>query len=139
MSGLIPMKRITIERAEGYTDDPYWKAGETRTFTDWEIARAALIKLCCSLDPSRPGYDKCDFTVEFEDGNLYTGRFDAAHPDSSSYEQADLQKHIRDYVQFMAGLSRPSHMSADDYKRFMLSNDRRGDAVEFLKLYEVGQ
>lgn len=143
MADRIPMLHVEITRAEGPTRDAYWPAGITLLFKSWETAETALRKLCRSLDPKIPGYDKCDYEVCFEDGAVYSGRYDAAHPDSSSHSDPDLRTHMRRHLGLASLEWRPPQWSDERWNRWCAHMNElpqeRCDASLMLQKYEIGQ
>ena len=117
-----PLESITIMRAEGLIDCPIWPAGETRTFHSFESATKGLRDICGSMEKDRPGYDKCDVTVQWRNGREYKYRFDAT-PDMR--ETPDVAQHIRDMIAFHCGAMRPSHMTREAYARFISDEHNR--------------
>ena len=117
-----PLESITIMRAEGYIDCPVLPAGETRTFHSFESATKGLRDICGSMEKDRPGYDKCDVTVQWRNGREYKYRFDAT-PDMR--ETPDVAQHIRDMIAFHCGAMRPSHMTREAYARFISDEHNR--------------
>ena len=90
-----------------------------------------------STAPKEGGYDKCDFEIEFEDGQLYQGRYDLVH---WSVKSPSLQRHVQDFLTFLAGTRRPLHMKQEDYDRYLSTlGTEKESAAEFLKTYDVGQ
>ena len=117
-----PLESITIMRAEGLIDCPIWPAGETKTFHSFESATKGLRDICGSMEKDRPGYDKCDVTVQWCNGHSYKYRFDAT-PDMR--ETPDVAQHIRDQVAFYCGAMRPPHMTREAYARFISDEHNR--------------
>lgn len=102
---MIPIDSITIRAGEGRY------AGATITVTDWPAANAWLL-LQSTVAPATGGYDKHDFTITWEDGETYEGRYDLKH---YSIEWPNLKRHVEGFARFMAGLRRPTHMTAEEY------------------------
>ncbi len=117
-----PLESITIMRAEGLIDCPVWPAGETRVFRTFESATKGLRDICGSMEKDRPGYDKCDITVQWRNGREYKYRFDAT-PDMR--ETPDVAQHIRDTLAFHCGAMRPSQMTREAYARFISDEHNR--------------
>lgn len=82
------------------------------------------------------GYYKTDFAIEFEDGTVYEGRFDVARWDRA---QPDLRKHVREFVQFYAGLRKPAHLTDRQYQTIIrrAGEDEPRKYAAFLENYEV--
>jgi len=86
------------------------------------------------------GYDKHDFWIEFDDGEIYQGRIDLHHPSYAPTER--IGKHVRDFVRFYGGLLNPfqlpRHIKPKDYIRIVA--DSGADPVEYrawLDKYEL--
>ena len=134
---MIPAKRITIERVEGYIDEavkltiePGHGPGDI-----WQAANRILLLWSLSA-PKGGAYDKCDFRVEYEDGELYQGRFDLQH---WTCETPDLAKHMRRFVSFNGGLFRPAWCETEQYRTVLEDNPERVEwCARFLDAYEIG-
>ena len=128
---MIKAKEISITRAEGRISE----CGKVHTFVEgeadiWKRANALLIRW--SKTAPTVGYDKCDFTITYQDGETYSGRYDLKH---YSREIPNLGRHIYDNVRYMAGLWKPSWMSEELYKSAMQQN---GKSLEtYLKFYQT--
>ena len=130
----VAMVSITINRAEGPVD-----LCIKTTHTTWADADKRLREICLTASKSG-GYDKCDFHVVYIDGEDYSGRFDAAHPHSSSHELPSLEKHITRHLTFLAGIAAcPSHMKQEDYDRITAQREKsvKDGAVAFLSKYAL--
>lgn len=120
---------ITITRAEG----PSHLCGKTRTFAGldcWTKANAFMRANMSTFPES--GYDKHDFMVVFSDGETYEGRLDA----KGNGDDCDVQAHVREQVQFMAGVRKPSHMRDAQYQAYIAED--KAEAVAFLAKYDLG-
>ncbi len=131
----IAAKTITIHQAEG----PHADCVKT-THSTWVDAEARIQRICDTA-PKDGCYYKTDFQVEFADGEIYSGRYDSAHPESKAYE-GTLAKHIRNHLEFYAGLRRPGHMSEADYDRILAEREndpaiteKRAEFLTFLLKY----
>ena len=134
----IPAVKIEITRAEG----PHEEVGKPEVCTReayfgiWDCADRILIRWSHTA-PKAGGYDKCDFTVTWEDGETYNGRYDLKH---HAVEFPNLAKHVYDFAMFHAGLW-SSWMTEEQYRDFL----NRPDLMEaipkfqhFLQTYELG-
>jgi hypothetical protein len=133
-------KAISIElrRAEGHSDDcisVLLKVGSHGQGQLWKMANAVLRSWSESA-PSTGGYDKCDFTIRFEDKVEYKGRYDLYH---YSKETPDLVKHVYEDVAFQGGLFCPEHMSRDVYESVLedIGEETQKACIEFLETYEI--
>src|SRR5215467_12129576 len=95
MTDKIKPKLITITRAEGLVAE----CNKPETATTWPHANAILFNWSRTA-PEHGGYDKCDFTIVFEDGTDYNGRYDLVH---YRREHPDLARHVRSFVRYLAG------------------------------------
>lgn len=132
----IPPKLITIERVEGTAAQCYESVHDT-----WERAEERIRDICLSMDKGRPGYDKTKFRIEFVDGEIYEGRFDATHPEHPHFE-GTLERHIREHLTFLAGLWCPPHLTEDKYHAFLAETEQRSpgtkqEALDFLRKYAL--
>ena len=129
----IDVKRISIQRAEGPTE----RCLAPRVACSWSEATGILAQEGVTA-PASGGYDKCDFTVVFHDGEQYSGRYDLKHP---SVEVPDLFGHVRAHVGAVSGLVRPPHMSQQSYDGLLEHYRREGlqdQMRDFARRYEVG-
>lgn len=129
--GKIQIRKITVQCAEGpsYLCRP-------KTASNFEEANHLLHAI--SHDGPDLGYYKTDFTIEFEDGNTYEGRYDVYRWDNPDRELIDLQGHVRRFVRFYGGLSKPAHLTEKQYETVIgRSGDQRAKYREFLEKYEV--
>jgi hypothetical protein len=113
---MISLDQITITRAEGPTADCI-----TFVAHNWEDAEDWLYRSAQSA-PSNGGYDKCDVTITFADGEAFKIRYDMVHPFAETW--LDLATSIRLQWEFFAGRWLPAHMEdyperADNYRRDM--------------------
>lgn len=63
------------------------------------------------------GYDKVDFLVVWNDGELYQGRFDLRRQDGLYGNH--LPRHIRQFAGVYAGERKPAHLSEERWNRFL--------------------
>ncbi|MBW5471551.1 hypothetical protein GPJ61_27575 [Brevibacillus formosus] len=124
----VQMKQITFARVEGRHEDLFKKEFDRWLDAEIEINQAALTA------PDTGGYDKCDFTIEWQDGNTYKGRFDLQREHSMA--QSPLKDHVMGFLRFLAGEDRPDHMTEQQYLPFI--SERREDARRFLQTYQIG-
>jgi hypothetical protein len=130
----IPAVSITINRAEG----PHDLCRKPMTFTGddcWLDAHAWLFSQGKTFPTS--GYDKHDFKVVFADGEEYEGRLDCKAP---SCEDPDLNvaRHMREFIEFYAGVRRPVHFTDEQWTRHMdRTAEDRPNYVAFLAEYAI--
>lgn len=129
-----PLAVIRILHGEGRTSGVEWPAGEAREFRGpaaWSAAHAALAALCHDA-PQTGGYEKCDVSIEWANGDVYAYRFDAQHPATpgGQGDTPDLARHIVDHLHFLEGAARPLHMTPADYRGFLASSHAQDTAAE---------
>jgi len=126
----VNVKEIWLSRAEGPTND----LGE-HLVASFETADAILRKWARTA-PKWEGYNKVDFRVIWEDGEIYEGRYDLVHQDTT---RADLAGHMKDFCSFHGGLWCPPHMKKKVYEEFMERQEQDPDApkrMEFVRFLE---
>lgn len=104
------IKEITIKRLEGYS---FGMDNRELKTDSWKDANFILLELSQTA-PKDGTYDKTKFTIEFENGVIYKGRYDLMH---HSVEKPDLFEHVKDNVLYEAGLNKPSWLSEKEYRR----------------------
>lgn len=120
-----------IKRAEGKSAECF--TIECRT---WKAADQ-MLKLWARTAPEPgQGYDKCDFTVTWEDGETYTGRYDLKRHDQDFPEL--LAYHIRSFIEFYAGTHKPEWMKPEQYQETIKGTDH-AEYINFLNNYEIGE
>lgn len=90
---LVPPKEITIIRAEG----PSALCGKVQKASDW-IEANTILRGNSTTAPASGAYDKHDFKVVFDDGQVYQGRFDLKREGPYAIEQ-----HMREFVTYLTG------------------------------------
>ena len=130
--------RITIERAEGLIGE----TGKVTIDTRWDntdlfmVADQVLFGMAQTA-PKTGRYDKCDFTIEFADGETYEGTYLLQHP---SINAPDLSHHIRRFLSIAAGRYRPTDLSVERYLAIHKHQpeDITYNSCEWLDKYELG-
>lgn len=126
---------IWLHRAEGRHDECVSLTVEGGDV--WSKANGVLMKWSHTA-PKELGYNKCDFKVTYADGQTYEGRYDLVH---SSREYPSLERHVSDFLTFLAGTRCPPHMKEADYRR-VLSYQQYQESMEpakqFLATYQIG-
>lgn len=127
--------KITIERYEGRSHE----CGKPQTFegeTCWKQANA-MLGAWSRTAPKTGGYDKCGFTVEWEDGETYEGRYDL-----TGNEWPSIERHMRQFLEFHAGTYCPAHLTEQRYRQYLATLTEHGskpeDYAKFLAEYEIG-
>ena len=112
---MIPVKKITITRGEG----PCNLCGKPKEFTSFIDAN---IWLRCQDEtfPKHGGYNKHDFTIEFEDGEIYQGRLDCKHH-SCKNNDLDLREHVIGFTLWMSGRHPAPWCGKEEYEKMMKS------------------
>lgn len=123
--------KFELYRAEG----PSAQCGPAQPVTTWTDADDILRNWARTAPDEGQGYDKCDFTVTWSDGETYTGRYDLRRHDMGFSNL--LARHIRQYIEFLAGTHRPEWMTAEQYEQALQGTDRQACA-DFLAKYEIG-
>lgn len=119
---------ITLERAEG----PIAECGQSKVVSSFDHADAVLWGWAATAPKRGGGYDKCDFLVNFSNGDTYQGRFDLQYEDR--FKRRLLQDQISHHLAFMAGTGKPSHMTEEDYVDFLAhAQEFRAEAMALLE------
>ena len=138
LAKLIKVRSITLTRAEGRHEE----VGKPITLLKgqhpdmWAAADKVLYGWSTTA-PKEGGYDKCDFVIEYDDGEKYTGRFDLYH---HSIEFPNLSKHVYDFVRFTSGKYKGA-LTQEEYDKFKEQEHFKKLAPEFAKFldkYEIG-
>ncbi len=136
---MIKLKQIRLRRAEGLTEE----CNHSHFFRTFEEAQARLFEEGKSApdphDEKHSAYDKTDFTVIWEDGETYSGRYDM-HFGGLGDGFETLQEHIKESLEFYAGINKPGHWSDQDWVNFCKKQEEDGtakNARDFLGAYEL--
>lgn len=142
---MIRASRIKLTRAEGrphecvaVTIEPGHVAS-LGNLSQGDVFYAAdqILSHWAATAPDSGGYDKCDFEVEYEDGETYEGRYDLVREDTGRFDK--LGEHIRRFQKFCAGLYRPDHLSEDQYAAALKRQGGPSEAAKrFLVEYQIG-
>jgi hypothetical protein len=128
---VIGIASITITRREGLIS----QCDKPRTFLTLASAEAVL-KRGARTCPEGGAYDKHDFVIAFSDGEKYEGRIDLKRKHATTgYSITD---HVVRFVEFHAGTSCPSHMTAKEYAKFLdayVPTEQRLENAKWLKTY----
>ena len=84
-----------------------------RNFTSFPEVNEYMLEMSKTAPKQNAEYDKCDFTVDFGNGDTYTGRYDLVH---YSVKTPDLPEYIKEQLLFMSGELRPAHMTISQYE-----------------------
>lgn len=135
--GKIKAKKVTIERVEGpicLCQTAVFDGDECLTLAnDWLHYQEETY-------PKDGCYDKHDFTIVFQDGEEYEGRLDCKHS-SCPDPDLDVARHVREFVEFHAGMRCPPHMTPEEYEKLLRTLDKRGngraESRAWLEKYEL--
>jgi hypothetical protein len=135
---MIKPKLITITRAEGFVEE----CDKPETATSW-LAADAILRRWSNTAPKTGGYDKCDFSIVFEDGQDYKGRYDLKHWEA---ETPDLAHHVRSFISYLSGKA-PAWLLVPGKERYLKHyNDKVAadtetvaEAKRWLASYDLGQ
>lgn len=137
MTELVKPKTITLTRAEG----PINLCDKRHVVHSWPEANALLFSWSRTA-PAHGGYNKCDFTIIFEDGETYEGRYDLVH---FLVEHPDLARHVRSHISYYAGKP-PAWMITERpevldryHKNIAAHPDRTAEAKHWLETYDLQQ
>lgn len=98
---------------------------------DYAEAEEILTRMSETM-PKSEGYDTCDFTVTFDDGNTYVGTFALYH--KSVARNLSLKEHIGDYCRYAANLVKPAHLNDEMWAKAKEVNS--STAHKFISLVE---
>jgi hypothetical protein len=100
--------------------------------TDW------VLKAWAKTAPEGGGYDKCDFTITYDDGETYSGRFDLQRDHMAGSNL--LGNHVRLFCETYSGRRRPTHITPERYRALMkqYGEETTSAYCEFLDSYEIG-
>jgi len=127
---VVPVKEIWLYRAEGPINEA------TREITTNSFAKADEFLQEQAKTASNYGYDKTDFKVTWEDGSEYEGRYDLKLIDK--YRSNMLEAQMKEEIEFLAGLYRPSHFKDETWKEHLSGLDPKAveERKEWLKTGE---
>ena len=145
------IKAIWLNRAEGPCSEcgavVFYAEGEVPETDDRHYAEAKVVKveagkirdnaerqiLLWGLSaPKDGGYDKTDFTVEWENDQAYAGRFDMEYGGTDAGES--FWASLKGRIQFYAGIRRPSHFDDDAWDRHCAMAEKEGWKVDCEKM-----
>lgn len=144
MTDKIRIASITIARAEGRREECISRTFDSRTHNEdktyLEQANTELARWARTA-PDSGGYDKCDFTVTWVDGETYEGRFDLVRRHIGGGNLIGV--HMENYLLTIAGAKCPSHMESRRYGSYLRSMGyddpkKRQGIVDWLAKYDIG-
>lgn len=130
---MIKLKSITFGFSENSMANSFLVGKSFKSFRDANL----MIGKCAHTAPDTGGYDKTDFTLTFEDGEVYNGRLDMDRKMVGGY--GILQKHVRSFLEFYAGKHRPAHLTQEQYDRVLGYHgpDQQAECKEWLANYDL--
>jgi hypothetical protein len=111
---MTPIRSITLTRVEGPTEDCI-----TKTVASWDAATATLREWAKTAPGPGDGYDKCDYTIEWQDGERFEGRYDLVH---ISVKTPNFASFFRRFVAGCSGHDKAPHWSEQTYKAILARN-----------------
>lgn len=114
--------RIELNMAEGK------HAHKSFTASTWAAADAKLREWANDA-PKKGGYDKCDFTLTFDDGLTYQGQYDVVH---TSVEYPSISSHVRAVLEFYGGVAKYNDITDAEWMRIL---SKRGDEPSKLRSF----
>lgn len=108
----VALKDIVITRVEGNIHSGF--VGEPFVTQDWNVANDILVML--SMTAPMESSHKVDFEINFEDGFVYNGTFHLRH---YTTKRPNLFTHVRNHLEFYAGVSKPLWMEEDTYLNYI--------------------
>lgn len=127
---MIKVSSVWLRRAEGRTHECI-----SVFLPSIDAASKKLREWSRTIPAEITSYFKCDFTVTFEDGEQYHGRYDL-----KAFDSGDLAKHMIDFLVFSTGARCPAHMTQERYDAFIASAvtpEKREACVRYLATYEL--
>lgn len=130
---MIRATKVVIDRAEGPTQmcvqRTFEGAGCISGATSWLHTQSHTF-------PEHGGYDKHDFQITFEDGEIYEGRLDCKRHTCQDND-LDVADHVRNHVTYLAGLHCPAHMTAEQYAAAVKRHGQEAEAKRWLETYAL--
>ncbi len=120
---LSPIKEIAITRLEGLSE----VCDIRRTASSFKEAKA-ILKLNARSAPKEGGYDKHRFTIIWQNGDEWTGRYDLKH---LSKDSCCLATHVRGYIEWY--LENDSPLTPEQREEFL----RLFHEVELLQIAPI--
>ena len=127
---MVKVASVWVRQAEGRAEECTSGFFPTIAAANKDLARRARTM------PNTGGYFKCDFVVTFGDGEQYVGRFDLTHAHAS---HASIAQQMVEHLLFVAGVRKPSHMTAEQYTAFIadVPATKREAAARYLGTYDL--
>ncbi|MCM3109993.1 LPD25 domain-containing protein [Lederbergia lenta] len=99
---------------------------------------ANMLVYKAAINNTRPGYDKTEFTITWEDGRTHNGRIDIEN--SHANKVNPIGEHVKYFYESLSGLRKPSAWTDEEYKshlKAIYKIDEQGmeEMKEVLKAY----
>ena len=133
MNHKIKVVKINLYRAEGRVQDCV-----AATATRFSAADAWL-RCWSTTAPDDGSYHKCDFTIEWADGETYEGRYDLKKHDGSLDNL--IGRHVRRFLEWQGGIAKDPWCGPAEYQEYLrqhTSPAAQAECRKFLKNYEIG-
>jgi hypothetical protein len=122
--------KITLTRGEG----PIVDCDKPHICASFKEANDILSRWS-NTAPEHGGYDKCDFRIELDGEEVYSGRYDLKH---WRVESANLLAHVAGYLEFISG-PRPEDMGEQNWaalqRNLAMTPERRQEAQDLIKRF----
>lgn len=143
MTEKIKTTRIRIERAEGLiTQCVAFDITRGHIIAGGDLwANAEMLLRAMSHDaPESSSYNKVDFRIEWEDGEVYTGTYDLTSPAPGTAIER-LSEHVVRHCMYASGYAKPSHWTQERQQAILKRQDAADirKAGAFLTDYETGE
>ena len=126
---MVEVREIRLERLEGRCIGPC----EITVLTYAEAD--SILRRWSQTAPRGGGYDKVAFTVVFEDGQEYDGRYDLTYQEVG----ISLGRHMQDFLLFASGRRTPLRMTVEQHAMILRRNPTLTEqAGTFLDTYQIG-
>lgn len=107
-------------------------------YPTWEAIQKTLDHIYSERMKEGPAgwYYKTKYVITWSDGDTYDGRIDIG--DSGPH---NLAEHIRQHLEFHAGLWKPDHLSDEDYQNLLVMNEkhdiRTQEYIDYLATHDI--
>ncbi len=132
-----PAAKIKVIKIElTFSESPNFTC--PKVFNDLEIANGFIWREHFRATQDKAsgkllGYFKTDFTLTFEDGETYSGRFDIGS------DARDLSSHVIGFCEVYGGIKKPAHMTPERWEQFKKQYEKHApDYRDFLNKYDLG-
>ncbi len=98
-----------------FTEYKNLKTPFTGTIEQVNLELQTYSRNCKLPSDGSQGYHKTDFKIDYGFGEFYEGRIDIKEGMTGKI----IQDHIRGLADFYMGVAKPSHMSTEQYEKFL--------------------